>query len=177
VIVAVVPFVTPADIAVQAVGIDAEGVGMVLAIHIARDGIAQEPAQKHAADDGAAIAVAHGRADQAAADGAEDRSGRGVAVVAGALIVAFAIICGRSGRRTVAVIAAIISTIVGEMVILAVAIIIAVVIHLAVIAVRIGSWRGAVILGHSRGRAEREHRSRRHQNLLHCEISWLSCSR
>src|SRR5580693_3103181 len=80
----VAPFVALADGAVEAVGIDAEGVAAVFAIHVAGDLIAGHAAQEDAADGGrrAPAATAELAADDAAGDGADDGARRGVLLVA-----------------------------------------------------------------------------------------------
>src|SRR6185312_8720458 len=48
------PFIAPADRAVETVLIGTHGIAAVLAIHVARDGVAGEPPQESATDDRAA---------------------------------------------------------------------------------------------------------------------------
>src|SRR6266702_68096 len=98
-IAAIAPFIGAADFAVQAVGIDAKRHGLVLAIDVAADDIAQQAAQHHAAHDRAAIAAAGRAADQAAGQRAEDGAGGGIAAAAALFITALLIIVLRRRRR------------------------------------------------------------------------------
>src|SRR5260221_4056060 len=97
-IAAIAPFIGTSDVAVQAVGIDAIGHRLVLAINVAADDVAQETAQHHAADHRAAIAAAGRAADQSTRQGAEDGAGGGVAAAA-TLFIAAPLLIGRRGRR------------------------------------------------------------------------------
>src|SRR5579863_304158 len=53
-----VPIITPADGAGEAVVIGTRGIGPVVAIHVAADGVASQAAQQRAADNAEAIAMA-----------------------------------------------------------------------------------------------------------------------
>src|ERR1051325_4503025 len=78
------PFVAHADGPLEALGIDLEGIGPVVAIDVAADGIAGRAAQHHAAHGRrrSAAAMADLAADDAARDGADDGAGGAVLVVA-----------------------------------------------------------------------------------------------
>lgn len=92
------PVILTADLAVQAAAIGIEGTTLIVAIDVACEGIAHKPAKNDAAYDGAAIAVTNSPADQSASDGAEDRAGRGIALVTGAFIVTLAVVIAGSRR-------------------------------------------------------------------------------
>src|SRR5438874_6587744 len=55
-----IPFVTPADVTLQTGGIDAEGIGLVLAVHILRNCVAQHTAEYRAAHYRCAVPMAGG---------------------------------------------------------------------------------------------------------------------
>src|SRR5690348_10039648 len=61
-----VPFIRPADVAIQTVDINGIGLRLVLAIHVAADDVAKQTAADHAAHGGKAVAMAGKAADQAA---------------------------------------------------------------------------------------------------------------
>src|SRR3954471_1828828 len=145
-IAAIVPFIRPADIAIQTLAVDAEGHRLVFAIDVAADDVAEQAAQHHAADHRAAVAATGRAADQAARQRPEDRARRGVGAPAIGLVAALLIIGRRRGRRRRRTIIAISITIAIEAahaahaVITAVAAVIAVMVPIAVIAVGVVAW-------------------------------------
>ena len=88
-----IPFVTAADIAIQPDGIGPKGIGLVVAVDIPRDGVAEQSAQHRAADHGAAIAMADRAAQDAAGNGPQDGS-------AGVIAAAAVIGEGAGGAKT-----------------------------------------------------------------------------
>ena len=136
----VIPIVAAADIAVQAVGIDAKGIGLVVAIDVPGHGVAEQSAQHGTTDHGAAIAMADGRANQTTSDSAEDGAGGSVAAVAVLLIFALAVV---GGALAVAIVALVILR--SHAAIAALIVVITVLIGLAVIAIRVALR--SVILG------------------------------
>jgi len=89
---AMFPVVALAESAIERDTIGVVGVRPVLAVDVARDCVACEPAQNDAAHDRSAIAVAHRTSDHAACDGAENGARDTVVVVA--------FVCsGQTGRR------------------------------------------------------------------------------
>ena len=76
------PGVAAADRTLEAVVIGAGGIGPVLAIHVAGDGVAGQAAQKGAADQRAAIAMGDGAAQHATGDGAQDGAAGVIAAAA-----------------------------------------------------------------------------------------------
>src|SRR6185437_407455 len=94
------PVVAAADVAIQALGIDAERHRLVVAVDVAADGVAQKAAQHCATDGRAAIAVGDARAERGARQRAEDGAGGGIAAVAALFIAALLVISARRwGRR------------------------------------------------------------------------------
>src|SRR5581483_69734 len=71
---AAVPFIAAPDLTAETVVIGANGIAAILAVHVARDGVAREPPEKGAANDGAAIAMTDRPAEHTAGEGAQDRA-------------------------------------------------------------------------------------------------------
>src|SRR3954471_16988214 len=77
-IAAIVPFIRPADIAIQTLAVDAEGHRLVFIIDAAADGVPEQPPRPPAAGARAAVPAPGRAADQAARQRTEDRPRGGV---------------------------------------------------------------------------------------------------
>ena len=86
-VLATIPVMAAAHRAVQAVGVNVEGIGPVVAVDVLGNHVAQDAAQHRAADRGAAVAVGHACAQKAASQRAEDGAGRLVAAAAAILFI------------------------------------------------------------------------------------------
>src|SRR6185295_18765804 len=136
---AVIPVIAAPDIAIEALGIGVEGIGLVVTVNVLGHRIAEQSAQHRAANDGAAIAAADGGTNRAARGGAEDRARNDIAAPAALLIIALAIIGGglvvTGAGAPVRAVAPIIAH--PHLAIAALAIVIAALVRLAVIAIRV----------------------------------------
>src|SRR3974390_603990 len=101
VVVGVLPAIFAADLAIERLIVDREGIAMILASDIARQRVATQPPKPDAADNGRTVPVACRTAAQPAAQSTEDCACCGVAAMALLFISARLVIAGVGRRRCV----------------------------------------------------------------------------